>query len=389
MFTAILWLLVAGGIAVAALGVVLAARIRRAAKLGWKIAAFGVVFATVMLGALRLSAWLDDPTKAQLPSAPVVDPSVGTTTPMLSGATDAPPRMAGPDDDAPWTYEHPTPGRKLTSQHLNAIWGASDSDIWAVGGDGTLLHRDSTEWTLSKVPDGAGLNLQGLWGSTSTDVWTVDHKGGAHHWDGRRWTSSPIAKDVWMTAIAGSGPRDVWAVGNVGQPSEGNFRGVVYRWDGSAWSAEATPADSMLTSVVVPAKNDVWVVGPAIVLHHDGSRWERLTPRPKHGAFKVWAASPRDVWLGSVDASNGCFAAGQRGSVRGWKDTTCGIQSALFGTSGDDVFGMTSFTAFHWDGSRWRYQKNLPYGVAHAGWSGKKSVWMVGEGGAILRRAAP
>ena len=51
-----------------------------------------------------------------------------------------------------------------TNARFNAVWGTSDSDIWAVGGAGTIVHFDGTSW--SRVPSNTTSSLSGIWGST-------------------------------------------------------------------------------------------------------------------------------------------------------------------------------------------------------------------------------
>jgi hypothetical protein len=42
-----------------------------------------------------------------------------------------------------WTTMSPVP----TTNQLNAIWGSSGSDAFAVGASGTILHYDGISWT--------------------------------------------------------------------------------------------------------------------------------------------------------------------------------------------------------------------------------------------------
>jgi hypothetical protein len=34
-----------------------------------------------------------------------------------------------------------------TVPHLRAVWGSSESEVYAVGDDGTILHYDGSTWT--------------------------------------------------------------------------------------------------------------------------------------------------------------------------------------------------------------------------------------------------
>ena len=62
-----------------------------------------------------------------------------------------------------------------TERTLNAIWGASPADLWAVGGGGTIVHYDGAAWTT--VPSGTTNDLQGVWGTQPRAVWVVGDGG--------------------------------------------------------------------------------------------------------------------------------------------------------------------------------------------------------------------
>ncbi|AKU96437.1 hypothetical protein AKJ09_03101 [Labilithrix luteola] len=59
---------------------------------------------------------------------------------------------------------------------LNAFWGVSDTDLWAVGKSGRTAHWNGTKWQQAaiRVTDSPiGSNLYGIWGTSSTDFWVV------------------------------------------------------------------------------------------------------------------------------------------------------------------------------------------------------------------------
>ena len=64
---------------------------------------------------------------------------------------------------------------------FNGVWGSSNSDVFAVGDGGTILHYDGSTWTT--MNSGTNYSLTGVWGSTSSDVFAVGfvfwHIGGA------------------------------------------------------------------------------------------------------------------------------------------------------------------------------------------------------------------
>jgi photosystem II stability/assembly factor-like uncharacterized protein len=49
--------------------------------------------------------------------------------------------------------------------------------VWAVGSNGTLLHWDGAGSAWSVVPSGTTRHLYSVWGSGPRDVWAVGDKG--------------------------------------------------------------------------------------------------------------------------------------------------------------------------------------------------------------------
>jgi hypothetical protein len=95
-----------------------------------------------------------------------------------------------PPGSAFW-QDFPLPFGCLT---LRAMWGFSDTDIWAVGDEGWILHYNGVAWL--QVPEPAeletGYNYRGVFGCWPWGVWAIgtDHAGTnvIIFWDGANWT---------------------------------------------------------------------------------------------------------------------------------------------------------------------------------------------------------
>ncbi|MBS1150896.1 MAG: hypothetical protein H6Q89_2594, partial [Myxococcaceae bacterium] len=96
-------------------------------------------------------------------------------------------------------------------QGLYGVWGSGPSDVWAVGGAGTVLRYDGGAWAVDGSP---GAGLQGVWGGAADDVWTVGLGGTLKHWDGSGWGFEPIGS-VHLYGVWGSA-NDVIVVGQAG-----------------------------------------------------------------------------------------------------------------------------------------------------------------------------
>jgi hypothetical protein len=67
-------------------------------------------------------------------------------------------------DGSSWTGSGPP------ARHLYDVWGAAPDDVYTVDVDGTIEHWDGTSWTDGGSP--TANPLWGLWG-TGSDLWAV------------------------------------------------------------------------------------------------------------------------------------------------------------------------------------------------------------------------
>lgn len=165
-------------------------------------------------------------------------------------------------------------------------------------------------------------------------------------WNGESWQilDAP-AFDTWteLYAVSGTGPDDVWAVGNseVLVADAWVERALIEHWDGEAWSVYTLPAGakhrfdaSNLEDVVAISPSDVWAVGEVttarrtrnLSLHFDGEGWTRVP-----------VANPSDdtQMLAGVAA-------------------LAGDRVFAVGTYLDERAGGFRTLVERWDGERWR-----------------------------------
>jgi hypothetical protein len=151
-----------------------------------------------------------------------------------------------------------------TTLTLYGVWGAAPNDLYAVGGmpgsSGVALHYDGSSWSqlppLILGPTGA---LFKVWGSAADDVFVCGEGGLVIHWDGSAWTSQPtgLAPSVTLFTVAGRARDDVYAVGGLG-------RAAAIHYDGRAWSPfmdAAFDAVGGLAGVSVDTDGSVLIVG--------------------------------------------------------------------------------------------------------------------------------
>jgi len=62
-----------------------------------------------------------------------------------------------------------------TFDHLWALWGLSDTVLFAAGTNGTTLYYDGVGW--QDLSTGTGSNLYGLWGRDISHVYASGNRG--------------------------------------------------------------------------------------------------------------------------------------------------------------------------------------------------------------------
>jgi hypothetical protein len=109
---------------------------------------------------------------------------------------------------------------------FSSVWAHDQANIWARGkfaivwsapGPDGSTREWSSEWSML-VP-GNVKRSSGIWGTSAADVWIVSTRGRIHHWDGKSLVVTVTAKgwdvlDSNLHAVSGSGPNDVWVVGD-------------------------------------------------------------------------------------------------------------------------------------------------------------------------------
>ncbi len=213
---------------------------------------------------------------------------------------------------------------------------ATAAEAWPAG----ICSGDGWCWAHPR-PTGAKLNR--LWGTGPSDVWAVGEGGTILHFDGTRWSRVPSGTANSLLAIGGRAAGDAWAIGN---------RRTLLRLSGGAWRPVELPKleeEEELADLLVLPNGEAWIVGGAtkksrageeivsrcLIGHTEGgaaAAW-RLDEDGDCGPLgRVWGASPDDVWAdgGSVVHWNGRYLTvnpkkkpapiiGRHGYAGGWK----------------------------------------------------------------------
>jgi hypothetical protein len=134
-------------------------------------------------------------------------------------------------------------------------------------------------------------------GSASASTAADPHYDSRAHWRVVLKTRSSTAAFI---AIAASGPRSAWAIGDIGTTST-----YLMHWNGTAWRKMAVPAHFEPYGVSGSSPTDVWLVGDldlpgpttGQVLRWNGRAWSRMLITQ---AVAIIDISPANVWEESV-----------------------------------------------------------------------------------------
>jgi hypothetical protein len=161
-------------------------------------------------------------------------------------------------------------------------------------------------------------------------------------WRGSSWSAVKLPsreRHAYLTAVAGSSPRNVWVFGYFYNKS--SVTTFALRWDGS-WALRGTwTGDEPLSySAVVLNSHDVWAFGPGPALHYNGTGWSK--PALAFSLSAASAPSPSDVWGIGQEGGNPVLARLRNGK---WSATQIPVKTSSFVTltgvlalSGRDVW---------------------------------------------------
>ncbi len=290
--------------------------------------------------------------------------------PMHGTATAAPPVGSGG-----WEMQNPV---YQSPEYLNALWGTSASDIFAVGDAGTVIHYDGSTWV--PMNSGTASNLSAVWGTSRCDVFAVGDSGTIIHYDGGAWTVMASGSDADLRSIWGTSSADIFAVGGIE---------IVLHYDGMNWSTMPFPGqgwnDCELNDIWGCSSSEIYAVGTMYpcVFRYDGSSWSGIHVDMVSDLEAVWGTSSSDIFVGSVSS----FIRHYDGSTWTSQNTYAGDElNAFWGSSASDVFAVSRRgTIAHYDGNAWSRMVSGTEWQLNSVWgSSSRDVFAVGDARVIL-----
>lgn len=198
-------------------------------------------------------------------------------------------------------------GGDLIEVIVTSVWLDEGEQPWVTTLMGNVFRYDGNEWDSLDAPTGQeepadSTSLRDIWGSDSDNVWAIGGEGTVLHFSSDNWTDDIEFphEDVELWSVSGSSAENVWAVGS--QTS-------VAQYDGDEWlevdlTAEIdVGSEHTLYGVWTESSTDVWIVGSdALVARFDGTEWQRMeVPVDDFDAdfHSLGGSEGGDVWAGS------------------------------------------------------------------------------------------
>jgi hypothetical protein len=150
-----------------------------------------------------------------------------------------------------------------TSQNLNAVWGTSNANAYAVGNNGTILRWNGATW--SAQASGTIQNFSGVWGSSATNIYAVAADGTIVHSTGNgTWTLQPHTQS-FSSEIFGFGSNDIY----LSSTSAAGYTGILHSVGDGIWN-QIDPGFPLVSfrSVWGTGPNDLYFADNAGNIYH-------------------------------------------------------------------------------------------------------------------------
>ena len=219
-----------------------------------------------------------------------------------------------------WSVDAPPTGT-LTSATLQGVWSDAPSNAWVAGSQSTIAHWDGARWNLVsdlRRPIASPVdNYNAVWGSGGS-VWFAGDATILHCTPAGACVNDAVAGSGALYSVWGTSATNAFAVG---------VNGRIVRYDGKSWTAMASPTGARLSRIWGSGPNDVWAIGDTVAVHYDGSAWKLMTQSVygsqfgqyqlnPGGSFQMalWGTSAREVYAATF------FGRILRGETSNWGD---------------------------------------------------------------------
>lgn len=230
--------------------------------------------------------------------------------------------------------------------------------LFSCGDSGDDGNNGDPQWTT--MDSDTFRALTAIWGSSPYDVYAVGLSGVLTHYDGQTWSSQTITDGVSIPTF-----REIWGLNENSIFATGS--GKPYHYDGSTWA----PIDNLynavwpwsIVSIWASSETDIYVATTDTRMLHttDGINWDVVFDEsvtvPGESYGQIRGSGPSDVY----------FISGKK--VRhfdglSWTQVDFGGSqpggSNIIVNAADDVYLQSGQEIHHFDGISWRLLPAIP-----------------------------
>jgi hypothetical protein len=266
-----------------------------------------------------------------------------------------------------------------------SVWGSAPDDVFIVGGplgnagfEALALRYDGQEWQDLK-PGGAD-SFWWVSGTGPNDVWMVGENGRIEHFDGTSFTAHTSGTTATLWGVWPFSANDVWAVGGVPGPMM-MPKDVLLHYDGSSWTPVMLPEQLGVANYKVwgPSPDEIYIVGEGgTIWHLKSGTWTNESVTGSNTLFTVHGCSASEVYaVGGFDILR---STGDGTWTDQNVDLSAGINGVACAAPGEVVLaGSLGAKQRLVDGS-WMDEFQLPPNQdLHGSWAaGNGEFWVVG-----------
>ena len=223
-----------------------------------------------------------------------------------------------------------------------SAWAVGRADRSTVPINRPVIERwNGTRWSISAspLPPGGG-ELRDVDAVSSTTAWAVGFTGSSNgfntlteRWNGASWSivSSPsVSAQNYLAGVKSLSAGDVWAVGTHNVPGSLAFSTLTMHWDGSAWNVVPSPDtadfENHLTAIDGSSPDDLWAVGHTQTGSTRSSSRSSCTGTDQPGASPLAqrpSTGPSTGWSRWPATTSGRSARGSRSHCSGMCRSQC------------------------------------------------------------------
>jgi hypothetical protein len=198
-------------------------------------------------------------------------------------------------------------GTPLPNGNFNGIYGFSDTEIWCAGvranqayiGNWNGSNWKDYDWNYFQSQGFTAYPLNAIWGSSPEDIWAVGREGTIVHWDGEKWKKVDLSlpEDFIFWDIHGTDANNVYAAGNVE-----NEEYKLFHYDGTQWNEilSGESGGNLQPTVYSPRRDVVYFLDLPLFRIVNGVTEEITLPDQRSAIYKIRGSGTNSIVTAGV-----------------------------------------------------------------------------------------